>query len=478
MNQYRNTKALMSCLAGTLILLSACQKDPDPDPVPDLPRQTLILNSWIFEGMHQYYLWEQFMPNLNPKTQPDSRAYFYDLLYEADRNSWIVDDYESLAASFDGVQLSTGISASPGLVGDNEVITIVEYVTPNSPAADSGIDRGDIIYAVDGQTLDTLNYNSLYFQMTATLEFADWDGTRIVPNGRKVTLTAIELNQNPVVHREVIEYQGQKIGYFVYTQFTPGPNDEWMQELDDVFEDFRSQGVTDVVVDLRYNGGGYLYLSAYIASALGSATAMQSRKIFVKEVWNEELTDYWKNADLDNDGNPDGEDSEQLVIRFPNNDFNLNLSKIYFLTTDNTASASESLMVGLYPYMDVVQIGTTTYGKCYGSITLEDFEEPKRHNWAMQPLVLKYANADGYTDFVSGIPPDYQVEDRLIDAVPFGDYNDPLLAKALEEITGIAPVKKKSLFYEKELIRLPVPRKPVPELEIMLPDREGKTIIF
>jgi len=180
MNQYRNTKALMSCLAGTLILLSACQKDPDPDPVPDLPRQTLILNSWIFEGMHQYYLWEQFMPNLNPKTQPDSRAYFYDLLYEADRNSWIVDDYESLAASFDGVQLSTGISASPGLVGDNEVITIVEYVTPNSPAADSGIDRGDIIFAVDGQTLDTLNYNSLYFQMTATLEFADWDGTRIV----------------------------------------------------------------------------------------------------------------------------------------------------------------------------------------------------------------------------------------------------------------------------------------------------------
>ena len=137
--------------------------------------------------------------------------------------------------------------------------------------------------------------------------------------------------------------------------------------------------------------------------------------------------------------------SSQLVIRLPQSDYNLNLSKVYFLTSRTTASASESLMVGLYPYTDVIQIGTTTYGKCYGSITIDDWEDPKRHNWAMQPLVLKYSNADGYTDFVNGILPDYVVADNLLYAEPFGSYRDPLLAKALEEITGVAPVTKKTV---------------------------------
>jgi len=462
--------------AGTLILFSSCQKDPVPDP--DLPKETLILNNWIHEGMHDAYLWEQFLPNLSPNKEPDSRAYFYKLLYQEDRDSWIVDDYEELAAMFDGVQLATGISANPGLIDNNEVITIVEYVTPNSPAADSGIERGDIIYAIDGQSLDTSNYYSLYYQSTATLEFADWDGSQILPDGRKITLTAVELNQNPIVHSEVIDYQGQKIGYLVYTQFTAGQNDEWLQELNIVFDDFKTQGVSDVVVDLRYNGGGSLDLSAYIASTLGSVTAMQNNDVYVNLVWNEAYNQFWKEYDMDKDGQPDGEDSEQLVIKLPTSEFNLNLSKVYFLTTANTASASESLMVGLYPYIDVVQIGNTTYGKCYGSITIDDWADPKRHNWAMQPIVLKYSNADGYTDFVNGILPDYIVDDNLLYAEPFGNHNDPLLAKALEEITGIAPAKKKSIRPEVEFYKLPVPRKQIPERMIDWPVKPGKLELY
>ena len=122
-------------------------------------------------------------------------------------------------------------------------------------------------------------------------------------------------------------------------------------------------------------------------------------------VWNDLYNNYWAGADLDKDGQADGQDSDQLRVRMPHSDLNLNLSTVYFLTTDGTASASESLMTGLYPYMDVVQIGTTTYGKCYASITVDDWEEPKRHNWAMQPIVIKYSNAEGFTDFVDGIAP-------------------------------------------------------------------------
>lgn len=481
MKEYFPAKAIVMMLTGAMILLSSCNKEPDPfypDPDPDVAKEIRILNNWIWEGMSDLYLWEKYLPDLNPDKQPDPKKYFYKLLYEDDRDSWIVDDYEALLARFDGVQLSTGISAYPGLIDDNEVITIVEYVTPNSPAADSGIDRGDIIYAIDGESLDTINYFDLYYQTTATLEFADWNGKDIVPNGRKVTLTAIELNQNPVVHSEVINYEGHKVGYLVYTQFTAGQNDEWLLELNGVFEAFRSQGVSDVVVDLRYNGGGSLDLSAYIASTLGPVATMQGKGTYVNLVWNDLMNQYWRERDLDGDGRADGDDSPQLVINLPQSDLNLNLSRVYFLTTASTASASESLMVGLYPYMEVVQIGTTTYGKCYGSVTIDDWEEPKRHTWAMQPIVLKYSNADGFTDFVSGILPDFTIKESLLYAEPFGSLSDPLLAKALEEISGIPPVQKKSLQPEVDFTGIRVPRKPLPERFMDWPERPGKTVLF
>ncbi|MCD4709781.1 MAG: hypothetical protein K8R52_02970, partial [Bacteroidales bacterium] len=176
--------------------------------------------------------------------------------------------------------------------------------------------------------------------------------------------------------------------------------------------------------------------------------------------------------DLDDDGKADGLDSEQLRIRLPQSDLNLNLPTVYFLTTEGTASASESLMAGLYPYMSVVQIGTTTYGKCYASITVDDWKEPKRHNWAMQPIVIKYSNAAGFTDFIDGIEPDHQIEDNLLYAKPFGSLEDPLLARALEEITGVSPLQKKSLQPEASFKSIPVPRKPLHEWRVDLPKRD------
>jgi len=448
-----------------VITLFSCEYDPDK---PDLPEEILILNHWIWEGMNDVYLWAQQIPDLDPDYQEDPEEYFYDLLYSGDRNSWITDDSEELAAMFDGVELATGISARPGLITDTRVISIVEFVTPDSPAEDSAIKRGDIIIAINGQSLTADNYYPLYYQNPATFGFGEWNGSEVVPNGREVTLTAVELNQNPVVHSEVIDYIGKKVGYLVYTQFTSGAEDEWYEELNGVFEEFRTAAVSDVVVDLRYNRGGSLDLSAYIASTLGSRTAMENEDIYVNLVWNDAYNQFWKEYDLDDDGQPDGENSPQLVIKLPESELNMDMSTVYFLTTESTASASESLMIGLYPYSDVVQIGTTTYGKCYGSITVEDWAEPKRHNWAMQPIVIKYSNADGFTDFVNGIDPDFLVEDDLLYAEPFGSIDDPLLAKALEEITGVAPARKSVGMQEHPFNTLAVPKNKMVERRISL----------
>lgn len=447
-------RIILFLFPALLMAFYSCEKMPHK---PDLPEEVLILNHWIWEGLNDVYLWEEHIPDLDPDYQEDPEQYFFDLLYPGDHYSWIEKDYEALEAMFDGVELSTGMSARPGFFNGPQVISVVEYVTTDSPAEDSAIRRGDIIVAIDGQTLTADNYYPLFYQNTATFEFGDWDGSRVLPNGRKITLTAVELNQNPVNHHKVIEYQGKKIGYLVYTQFTFGRSEEWLEELNSTLREFISEGVTDVVVDLRYNRGGYDYVSAYLASCLGPRSAMENGEVFVKMVWNSELTEYWKEEDLDKDGQPDGDNSSELVMRLPESSLNLDLSKIYFLTTDMTASASEALITSLYPYMDVVQIGTTTYGKCYGSWTIPDRADPKRHNWAMQPVVLKYANAEGFTDFVNGIDPDFEVTDDLLNAKPFGSLEDPLLARALEEITGVAPQLKSLGLPSGEFNPLPVP---------------------
>jgi carboxyl-terminal processing protease len=474
MKAYAPHKILLFLLS-LLIGVASCKKDPEPEPEPDpgLPQETLILNNWIWEGLHELYLWEEFLPNMDPDYEEDSKVYFYKLLTKDDNDSWITDDYEALVDGLEGVELTTGMSAAPGLFGENAVISIVEYVTPETPAADSGIVRGDIIITIDGISLNKDNYFDLYYQTTATFGFGTWNGVDVIPNGKEITLTAEELNQNPFVYRETIEYQGYKIGYCVYTSFVPGPENEWMDEINEVFGEFKTAGVSDVVIDLRYNAGGYGYVAEQMASVLGPETAVSNHRVFSTQIWNSRLTEYWKNADLNSDGKADGDESERLLSRFPDTEINLNLSKLYFLTTGRTASSSELLMVGLYPYADVVQIGTPTYGKCYGSVTVDDYATPKRHNWAMQPIVIKYANSEGYTDFVEGIPPDFEVVEYLLEIEPFGSTADPMLAKALEEISGVAPAMKKSGAAVKALKALPVPRKQIPELKLEWLERPG-----
>lgn len=458
--------AILLIVAAGLFVLPACEKENNGS---DLPKDILILNNWIWDGMNEVYLWEAYIPDLNWREEPDPEAFFYKLLYEEDRNSWIVDDYDELMAMFDGVETTTGMSVRPYIYTNTQWIGAVEYVSPGSPAADAGIARGDIIYTIDGNTLSEDNYYNLFYQTTATFGFADYIDSQVIPNDRSITLTAIEFNQNPVIYDEIIEYEGYKIGYMVYSQFTTGQQNEWLNEIDRVFGEFHTAGVSDVVLDLRYNPGGNLDLSAYIAATLAPEAVMQENEVFVDLVWNDLYNNYWQGADLDEDGKADGAESWQLRIRMPQSDLNLDLPRVYFLTTSGTASASESLMAGLYPYMDVVQIGTTSYGKCYASVTVDDWEEPKRHNWAMQPIVIKYANADGFTDFQDGIVPDFEIIDYLPTAKPFGSLEDPLLAKALEEITGVSPPAKKAVEAERQFNSIERPRKPLEERRVDLP---------
>jgi len=127
----------------------------------------------------------------------------------------------------------------------------------------------------------------------------------------------------------------------------------------------------------------------------------------------------------------------------------MGLNKLYILTGGGTASASELTITGLKPYMDVITVGETTYGKYTGSITLKpEFyfdknEYDEFENWGLQPIVLRYANSQGVTDFKDGFIPDIPAEDDLFSGIPLGARQDPLIKAAIEDITGSQVVAMK-----------------------------------
>ena len=429
----RIMRLLMSCMIVWLMV--SCQKDQEAiAPVlPGTQTQTLdsgnlSVNNWIYDVMSSYYLWNDQLPSAAvPDTDP--KAYFNSLLYQDDRFSYITDDYAALQAEFSGVYKSMGFNPTFGLFSDSsQVFMAVNYVYPSSPAAEAGLKRGDIVVAIDGQSLTKNNYYNLYNQDAFTVTLGQYDGTAIQPTDKQLSLTARVIQTDPLLYREVKTYGAKKVGYIVYAEFISGSNDEWLSSLGTSLDEFRQAGVTDVVVDLRYNPGGEIGAANYFASALAPASVVNNNDVLVKFEYNQPL----ENSIFTQEGS----NSNKLTDTFSANGHNLDLNQIYFLTSHHTASASELLINGLKPYMNVTMIGEPTVGKFYGSWVIPDTETPPRHNWAVMPLVLRYANATGDTGFNDGLTPDYIVNDNVLDAKAFGDETEPLLSTALSLITG------------------------------------------
>ena len=158
--------------------------------------------------------------------------------------------------------------------------------------------------------------------------------------------------------------------------------------------------------------------------------------IFSTEQWNSDFQQVFENQ------NP-----EALINKFistydgvPLN--SLNLSKVYILTTGRSASASELVINSLRPYIDVVQVGTTTTGKYQASTIVYDSKNFSRegvnqgHTYAMLPLIYKSLNAVGNTDYFNGLDPDIVINEQVRDMGVLGDENERLLAAAISDITG------------------------------------------
>ena len=418
------------------MLFTSCFEDND-----DNGALASEINDFVWKGMNASYLYKQEISDLDNNRFNDSEEYasylnsynspenlFESLIYERDnidKFSLIVDNYIELEQYLSGVSLSNGLNF--GLVylpnSTNEIFGYVRYVNNGSEADLANINRGDIFRSIDDIPLSIDNYSDLLSQEVYTVNFANYfnnntedvsDDT-IVLNDINIELQKVPLIKNPVHHYSTLNYSGGKIGYLMYNQFVSNYDDY----LKTIFSEFKSNSVDELILDLRYNPGGSINSAIVLASLI---TGQFENEIFNTEQWNNDIQNYWLN------NNP-----EYLINRFMSFQSSLNLSRVFILTTRSSASASELIINCLKPYINVIQIGTTTYGKYQASVTLYDSENfsnqnvNRSHNYALQPLVLKTLNANGVTDYYNGISPDYEYEERAFDMGQVGNINEPML---------------------------------------------------
>jgi C-terminal processing protease CtpA/Prc len=449
-------KYLIVFFLATFIFQS-CQ-DQDDVAIPT----NLEVNDFIWKGLNLYYLWQADVPNLSDNKFPTQTALntflngypkpenlFESLLYKpeslypaseaVDRFSWIVSDYLVLEGQLQGTTNNNGVEfgLSYKSSGSSEIIGWVRYIIPNSDAATKNIKRGDIFYGVNGTQLTVSNYQALLFGSNNdyTLNMADINGGAFTPNGKSVALTKTVLDENPILINKVIVSGSHKIGYLMYNGFYAN----YDSQLNTAFGALKSQGITDLVLDLRYNGGGSIQTSTRLASMITGAFTGQ---VYAKEQWNAKIESYFAANDPESLKNLFTDKIGTTPIN------SVNMTKVYILTSAGTASASELVINGLKPYINVVQIGDVTVGKNVGSVTLYDsptFGKENRnpnHRYAMQPLVLKIVNGAGFGDYQTGLVPTYQLKETLSTLDVLGSTTEPLLSLAIGKITGTAKTKQ------------------------------------
>ena len=306
----------------------------------------------------------------------------------------------------------------------------IAYVYPGSPADLAGLRRGDIIVGRDDSPLSATDLNDLNNADRLSLTVSDAS----LENPRDVTLSATNYTVDPVLATAVLPLpDGSRVGYLHYTRFVYTGTDA-LDRLNDATRSLRQQGITHLVLDLRYNPGGYELALRRLASLVAPADALASSSVFIRKQYN----DYWQ--PLLEEHEPDA-----LVTRLDPGVLD-DLRGLYVITGSSTASSSEVLINGLSPYYGerLVTIGEQTVGKDVGGVTRVPDDEDI-NQWQITYITFRDVNSEG-ASVEGGIEPDtLQMENLdaegyfLPDAHSLGDADEPLLATALALVQGLEP---------------------------------------
>jgi carboxyl-terminal processing protease len=467
------------------VLITACKKDNKPTTVGPTKATTFnLIQDSIFLYAQEDYLWNTALPTydtfqprsftnsvaltalttemnklsqyaINPST---NQPYEYDGNDPGQAKYSFIDDGSETAA-LNGIKGDFGFDLQYNLINDLRI----EYVYPGSPAGLAGLTRGCEITSINGNTnisydatvngvkygsgtSTNLNFvsNAVYNSSTITMTVQTLGGAT-----KTVTMATASYNVNPVLKDTIFNQgNGHIVGYVVFNSFTSDAVADPL--LDPVIANFAAQGVTDLVVDLRYNGGGYVstaeHLDDLIVPQAKSSTLMYNTYFNSNLVNGKDplLGNQWRK-------NPPGPDINygQLDYSVAGNVTNfaklgsLNVNRVFFIITGQTASASELTINNLRPEMDVEFIGETSYGKPVGFF---DIDINKYIMYTPEFSVENSANQGGYyAGFTPGTTgyPGLQAPDDL--TKEFGDPTEGLLSDVLNYVqTGTYAVARRT----------------------------------
>ncbi|WP_194777773.1 S41 family peptidase [Pararhodonellum marinum] len=412
-----------------LLAFTSCNQDDQPQQPPQGLTLNEEINTWIQDVMDQvYYFLEDMRPPISKTADPE--AYFDALLANQDQFSVIYPDFQELMNSLQGIETEAGYEfILRGNQQNNDVIAEVTYIKRGSPAAGLDIKRGDRITQFNGRGINQNNFREFLNEIRTphSIDYLRFDESvgGFVPKPTLDVSTSI-VSENPNFLDTIYTVGNQKIGYVVYHFFAPGTESDpnrFDAEMDNIFGHLKSQGINHLIVDFRYNSGGFVSSAVNLASLIGPGVS--SSDIFSKTKYNSFLSQF--------------SDFQNVQTRFrdksPNLGNTLSDNRLYVLTTSRTASASELIINGLRPYMDVFLIGTRTVGKNLGSVPIDDDENPE-NNYGLLPIISQSFNSLDESDYGDGFVPDIEVNELSERLLPFGDTNDILLRTAISQITG------------------------------------------
>lgn len=398
--------------------LFGCKKSSDKNASAEANR----LKDSVMVLTRDIYLWYKNIPaSFNPRSfaEPNTlmegiRPYSTETGFSTPVDRW---SFAMLKSEWDGI--SSGVSGDFGMnvffYTSNDLR--VSYVERESPAGKAGIQRSWRIKQINGNS----NITSANADAVVQAVFRSSSGTFVFtkPTGTDTTISlqAATYKEHPLLLDSVYTTNSTNTGYFVFNSFL-GDTTEIKNEFIRIFDKFNSYNVKDVIADLRYNGGGYVTVQNLLANYL--APVNSNNGVMQTEQFND------KNAQFDE------------TTRFTKKG-SLNLSRLFVIVSQNTASASELLINNLKPYMDVQLVGPShTHGKPVGFFAIPVFD------WYIFPVSFRTINKNGEGNYFNGFSPHYQVIDGL--NMPWGDTRENCLGSTLQFIktgsfarAGIAP---------------------------------------
>ena len=429
------------------------------DPTPETPTVTKpsaeIQQADLFaqNALGTYYLWTREINNdiarLTPDTCKSPAAVVKAIRYhegkkEVDHWTELTNDLSSFTNSVQGLGLTYGYELQAGRISNKNGVyfLLVCYVVKDSPAEKAGLKRGDVFLTIDGKEITASNiydaFNTKSVKLGITHLVREGDRQYLGDIEKEVALSAVDMWEDPILLAKTFDVNGKKVGYLVYNSFDLKSS----TTLPDVFRGFKEEGIEELIIDLRYNGGGYAFTECVLASMIAPYSAVSAGEVFQTEVYNYILADAWKKQGHDtNTYFSPKHKMESQGIDVDVSDANPGINKLYAIVTGGSASASEGLIVGLSPYLDVTLIGEQTYGKycagfmmspedLYGEVSEVDYS--KITKWGIYVMVSKFADKNGNNAAQpDGIPVQVESFDDPFDGFQLGDENETMLKAAL-----------------------------------------------